>query len=259
MASRLRVWLRRPLFWPAAFVVVALLVWAGYFSWLVAHNVTLLKSGVNPLEEAKRTQFRASIAKTIKETQPTADGLARIEPSGPEPTLGNPKALVRIVEFVDYQCPFSKQVAPVMREFMSRHAADAFFVLRDFPILDLHPDAEAVSIAARCVFEQDSDARRTTHDLFWRYYDRLFASQDAQSPDDLRLYAEQIGVDLAAYDLCLGEKKTLAHIRDSFADGVAAGIAGTPTFFFNGVKIQGAPDADSLEIIFQEAKKQAGA
>lgn len=253
MALRLRDWFRRPLFWAAAFIVLALLAWSGYFSWLVARNVKLLKLGENPAEEAQRTRFRASIAKTIKETQPTSDGLARIEPSGPEPTLGNPNAPVRIIEFVDYQCPYSKEVASALRDFMRRHAADAFFVLRDFPILDLHPDAEAVAIAARCVFEQGNA------DRFWRYHDRLYASQDAQAANELRLYAEQLGVDLASYDACVSGQKTLAHVRESFADGVAAGMAGTPTFFFNGVKIQGAPDPDSFEIIFQEAKKQAGA
>ncbi len=230
-------------------LLLPLMAWGVYLSVLVVKNVRVIQSGKNPQEIAKRKQFQASIAKTIAEHRVQDGDRSRIEGAGQEPTLGNPNAHVRIVEFVDYQCPFSSREALILREFMRRHSADALLILRDFPILELHPDAERVAISARCVFDQGN------LDRFWRYHDRLYASQDAQSENDLRLFAEQNGADLDAYDGCVASARPLAHIRASFADGVASGVEGTPTFFFNGVKIQGAIDAESLEIIFEEAKK----
>lgn len=243
-------WFRRP-FRLALFAIGALFgAWFLYFGWLVAQSVVLLKSGQNPQDVARQKQFQASIARTIKTTTVTAADLKRIEPSGEEPTLGNPSASVRIVEFLDYQCPFCREEAPTIRAFMAKHASDAFLILRDFPIADLHPDAERVAVAARCVFLQ-GDA-----DRFWKFHDRLFASQEQQAAGDLRLYAQQLGVDLTRFDSCVASQEPLTHIQSSFADGTAAGVEGTPTFFFNGVKIQGAIDADSLETIFTETAKR---
>ena len=231
--------------------LVPLVLWAAYFSVLVVQNVRVIQSGENPAEIAKRKQFHASIAKTIAEHSAETMDQSRIEGTGKEPTLGSPNARVHIVEFVDYQCPFSRREASIMREFLSRHPVDVFFTLRDFPIRELYPDTERVAISARCVFDQGN------LDRFWRYHDRLYASQDAQSASDLRFYSEQVGADLDAYDACIASARPLAHIRVSFADGVAAGVVGTPTFFFNGVKIQGAMDAESLEIMFDEIKRQS--
>ncbi len=158
----------------------------------------------------------------------TEQDLKRIEPNAPEPTLGNPNAAVRIVEFVDYQCPFCQRVAPVIRDFFRRHGEEAFFLLRDFPILELHPDAEFVAVGARCLFDQGK------LDRFWRAHDLLLADQAHQSPEDLRRIAARVGADLADFDACLASQRPLAHIRQSFADGVAVGVRGTPTFFSTG-------------------------
>lgn len=191
------------------------------------------------------------MARYFSQATVTKEDLDRINVSAGQPTLGNPDAKVHIVAFVDYQCPFSKEVAPTMRSFMKHHQDDALFILRDYPIRDVHPDAERVSVAARCIYAQGKP------DLFWSYFDRLFVSQNAQSPENLRLFAQQAGADLAAYDACIANPKTLADVQRSASEALAVGTEGTPTFFFNGVMVQGAMDPDSLETIFQEAKKKA--
>ena len=66
---------------------------------------------------------------------------------------------------------------------MRKHAQDAYFILRDFPIVELHPESERVAVAARCVYEQHNQ------DRYWQYHDRLFASQERHTPDDLKAYA----------------------------------------------------------------------
>lgn len=233
-------------------ILVGLVVlWVGYFSWHVVRDIFIIRSGKSPTELAKQELFRSTIARVIAQTDVKPEDIARIESDGDHPTLGNPSAKVRIVEFVDYQCPFSKEVAPTIRAFMTAHANDAYYILRDYPIKDVHPDAERVAVSAQCVFAQRSASR------FWTFFDRVFSSQEKQSASDLRLYAAQTGVDLPAYDVCISDPSVLTAIQKSAEDAIAAGAEGTPTFFFNGVKIQGAMDPASLESIFQEAKKKA--
>lgn len=235
-------------------VVVGVLVsalmgaWFVYFVWLVGTHIVLVRQGKNPTALLKQQRFQASVAKTLEVNKLNADDLTRIEPKGPEPTMGNPNAKVRIIEFVDYQCPYSKQVAPVIREFMKKHSDEASLTLRNFPVTELYPDAERVAVAARCVFEQIPNR-------YWEFHDRLFASQPQQSVEDLRLYASQAGANVARYDDCVALNRPLSQIKQSISDGEASGVIGTPTFFFNGVKIQGAMDAESLEVIFGEVKK----
>lgn len=239
------------------FLALPLIAWGVYFSVLVVHNTRLMKSGKLPTNAASAFATQASISRSLRAAQVTPEALKRIEPNAPEPTLGNSEAKIRMIEFVDYQCPFCKRVAPVIREFMQRNATEVFFILRDFPILELHPTAEEVAIAARCIFDQGTHTRERQENLerFWRAHDLLFADQTSQTPEDLRRIAARVGTDLVAFDACVATQSPLAHIRRSFADGVAAGIRGTPTFFMNGIKIQGAIDAESLERVFQEIQQ----
>lgn len=251
MSAPVRPWYRRP--WAVTGAVIGGLVLIGFVAFIgtVIRYTLLFTSGKLDPKALRQQQFHASVSKRFSEANVANADLSRIEPKGSFPSLGNPEAAVRIVEFADYACPWSRSVAPVVREYMARHATDTFFILRDFPIQELHAQGEEVAVAADCVFKQDPKK-------YWIYHDRLFASQEAQSPDDLRLYALQLGLDAAAYDACVRKQLPLADIRKSLEDGVAAGVQGTPTFFFNGVKIQGAPDADTFALIVDEARKRVG-
>lgn len=250
MRANVSAWIRKPWVVLGSVVLLVVIAWGIFFIWQVVRSIVLIREGRSLTQLAREKKFQASIARTIANTRVTETDLSRLE-SRDEPTLGNPEAKVRIVEFVDYQCPYSREVASVVRAFMRAHVQEAFLILRDFPIADLNPESERVAIAARCVYAQKNA------DRFWLYHDRLYASQEAQGPEELRLYAQQIGVDISLYDACVRAAVPRAHIRSSIEDALAAGVEGTPTFFFNGVKIQGSIDAKSFETIFQEAKKSA--
>lgn len=240
---------RRPRFILGTLFAVALLGWFGWFVGETVSTMRLIRSGrLDPLVDFQTRTFEASVGRAFAKTVVSQTDLERLE-QGVHPSLGNPKAVVHIVEFVDYGCPYCKKEAPLIREFMSRHMDDAELVIRDFPITELHPYAEDAARAANCVFAQGDAAR------YWRYYDRLYASQEAQSPSDLRTYAQQVGMDMGLYDVCIQLPETTTRIKQSIDDGLAVGVQGTPTFFFNGVKIQGAIDAVSLEAIFRQALK----
>lgn len=236
-----------------AAVCVLALAWVGYFLWNVGVSVVAIrKGGVDPLEEIKRKSFEASVGRTFANADVKPEDVARVT-RGSHPTLGNPAASLVIVEFVDWSCPNSRRVAPIVRSFMKRHLDDAYLIIRDLPLTDLYPQSETTAIAARCVFAQGKP------DVYWKYHDLLYDAQGRHADHELRGYAKSVGADLAAYDACVASKATLPEVRASLNDGIAAGVRGTPTFFFNGVKIQGAIDADSFEIIAREARARASA
>ena len=161
-----------------------------------------------------------------------------------DPKMGNPKAKVRLVEFVDYECPFSKRTAPELRAFMERHPGEVELVVRDFPLTSIHDHALDASIAARCVYEVAGDR------AFWFYYDRLFQDQTRLEPEALRARAMAVGADLDQFDSCFANRSTSATVARSQQDGAALGIKGTPTFFVNGKKIEGAMTLEHLERVY---------
>ena len=168
-----------------------------------------------------------------------ADRARTIPTAGLYPELGNWNARVTVVEFVDYQCPYCQRTASVVRRIMAAMGDRVRFIVRDFPITELHPSAKQSALAANCVLAQGQE-------IYWRYHDVLFADIAHQSPTDLRAKAEQIGVDLSAFDVCVSQERYLKKIDADIQDALRAGVQGTPTFFVNGIRIQGAVDEKTL-------------
>ncbi len=247
-------WYKRP--WGIALLIAgaALLAYLGYFTYLVVSFTYQFKTqGIeNVKAKLDQDKNKASISRIFAQKaaeQGTFDP-SRIEAPN-RPTLGNPRAKVRIVEFLDYGCPFCRQVEPVVQHYVNEHPDDVYLMLRDLPITDLHPAAEDAAIAARCVWKQ-GDAKR-----FWRYHALLFAHQDAQDPAALRGYASQVGADLKTYDVCIASTQVKDEVQASLDDAESLGLVGTPSFFFNGVPIQGAMDDATFAFIVQEASRAA--
>lgn len=235
--------------WAVTGLVFSLLVVVGLglFAAQVAAYMRDIKAGKDPLA-ARRLE--ASVAALLAQTPSGSADLSRIEGAGRAPKIGGPDASIRIVEFIDYQCPSSAEAAPVLRAFVSRHPDDVLLIARDFPLETLHPDAMAAAISAQCVADQGNA------NAFWMYHDLLFRTQDRLSSADLRSDAESVGADLAAFDACARNPAAEAAVRASLADGVTAGVNGTPTLFVNAVRIRGAPTAEALEEIYRQLKKQ---
>lgn len=246
-----RSWLKRP--WTIFGLLIGgtVVILVSLFAWQVAVSYQLLRAGKDDvLTVTAKKRFESSVSSLFANATSTRADISQIE-SGDNPTLGDPRAPVHIVEYVDYGCPYTKQVQPVLDDFLTRHTNEIYFVLRDFPLTDLHPSALDAATAARCVYAQKQG------DRFWRYMHFLYAAQDSQTMDNLRTYAQRFGAEMNAFDECVQQKEPALLIQHSLDQGVAAGVEGTPTFFFNGVKVQGAMDAQSLEIIFAEAKRRA--
>ncbi len=250
-----RSWYKKPACLVGLIVLILLGAGMSSFAYQVWHYLGLLKAGqTDPLAtELKQKEIAKLFDRAASRVKPEVVEI----PSQPTPTLGNPAAKVHLVEFVDFSCPFCHQEVPVIKAFMQRHASDIYFIFRDYPLTDIHPDASREAIAARCVFLNAGTTPAEKNATFWKYHDRLFSTQGLHTDAELRRYAQQANIDIARYDACLTDTAIPVAIEKSLAAGQAADVQGTPTFFFNGVRMGGAIDDEALELAFKEALKRA--
>lgn len=222
------------------------LIGLGLFVSQVVGYMRAIKAGeANPYE---KNRLEASVTSLLEQKSLTNVDTSRIESKGSDPMIGDPEAKIRIVEFLDYECPFCQRAAPEVRAFMARHPSDVLLTVRDFPLESIHDHAFEAAIAARCIFKQQKP------ELFWRYHDLLYANQAALTSSDLRSYAVRVNADMNVFDHCVTHKLPAGEIRTSIEDGTAAGVRGTPTFFINGVRVQGALDLETLEAFYTQLK-----
>ena len=157
------------------------------------------------------------------------------------PTLdhvrGEPDARL-IVEYGDYECPYSRQAYRAIEEVERRLEGRVRFAFRHFPLTEIHPHALAASAAAEAAALQDR---------FWAMHDLLFHRQKALEDQDLRRYAEELGLDLEAFDRDRRSDRVFERISRDVDGAIATGeVLGTPTLFIDGAVHIGAFDADTL-------------
>lgn len=159
-----------------------------------------------------------------------------------DPSFGNPRANLTIVEFADFECPYSKESSSVVRELALKYKDQVKFVYRDFPLDTLHKYARPSAIAAECAAEQGK---------FWQYHDKLFAVSPALDEEALKTAALQAGLDQEIFSECLARRDIQDEVQADYEDGLRVGIRGTPTFFVNGVRVEGAIPKNIFEQIIQ--------
>jgi protein-disulfide isomerase len=159
-----------------------------------------------------------------------------------DPSIGPDDAKLVVVEFLDYQCPFCGQFSAVFREAAATYGDRARFVVRDFPVPELHADAVPAAEAAGCAQLQGK---------FWPMHDRLFALNGVMTRADLDRAAQQSGLDMQVYGVCMDLHMRLDEIEADAAAGAAAGVRGTPTIFFNGRPVEGAIPREAFETLIK--------
>jgi protein-disulfide isomerase len=182
--------------------------------------------------EAQKALYLKSLRSNSKiETYLKAPLPFRAEvPTTGSPSKGSEDAPVTIVKFEDYQCPFCKQVQPTVTELLSRYNGKIRLVHKDLPLDSIHPQARQAAEAARCADEEGK---------FWSYHELLYANSPNVSQENLKSYAKEVGIDVKAFDRCLGSGKFKAVVQRDLIDGAQLGVTGTPTFFINGREISG--------------------
>jgi protein-disulfide isomerase len=164
-----------------------------------------------------------------------------------DPFRGSATASVTIVEFSDFHCPFCKRVQPTLAEILSRYGDKVKLIYRDFPIDGLHPQARKAAEAAQCANDQGK---------FWPYHDRLFGSEPDGSPEKLKAFAREVGLDLPAFESCLAGGKHQSRVQEDIAEGARHGVTGTPAFFVNGRLLSGAQPLENFIRVIDEELSQ---
>ena len=168
---------------------------------------------------------------------------------GNNPARGSKDASVTIVEFGDFQClyceRFFSQVLPEINKNYIK-SGKAKFVYRNFP-LGFHEYAQKAAEAVECANEQGK---------FWSYHDKLFENPSAIDAKDLKRYAADLNLNTDKFNGCLDSGKMNAEVQKDIDDGTKYGVSGTPSFFINGMPLEGAqPYSVFEEIIKEELKK----
>jgi protein-disulfide isomerase len=161
---------------------------------------------------------------------------------------GPDTAPVTLVEYGDYQCPYCGQAEVVIRELLDEFGDELRYVWRHLPLNDVHANAQLAAEATEAAAAQGS---------FWPMHDRLLASQDELTPRDLKRHAEELGLDLARFWDDLRGREHADRVTDDVASADASGVAGTPSFFINGRRHQGAYDVDTLAAAVRAARARA--
>jgi protein-disulfide isomerase len=174
----------------------------------------------------------------------------RVDVAAKGPSIGPEDAPVTIIEFSDYQCPYCTRAEAVVKQILERYPNEVRFIYRHFPLDRIHPQARGASEAAACAHEQGK---------FWEFHRKLFSPEAEYDTESLAQYASEVGLDMEAFQLCVDERRYQADIETDVADGRAAGVAGTPAFFVNGIIMKGArPLEDFVSLIEKELERTRG-
>lgn len=163
----------------------------------------------------------------------TADDWQR----GPE----NPK--VTLIEYADFECPACGAYQPVLKDVKETFKDELRFVYRTFPLMG-HKNGRASALAAEAAGEQGK---------FWEMHDLLYAKQKewgGKPVEDRSLfekYANELGLDLEKFKQAMASDAVGQKVTESYDNGIALKVQGTPTFFLNGEKIKNPANADEFK------------
>jgi Na+/H+ antiporter NhaA len=159
---------------------------------------------------------------------------------------GPRQALLTVIEFGDFECPFCGQAEPVVRDILTDTTIR--YVWRHLPLTDVHPRAKIAAEAAEAAAAQDA---------FWPMHDLLLQHQDALTMTDLTGYARSLGLDVDRFNDDLERHMFDTRIAQDVESADLSGVSGTPTFFINGQRHYGAFDLPTLTAAIQVARERA--
>lgn len=159
---------------------------------------------------------------------------------------GPRQAVVTIIEFGDFECPYCGLAEPVVRDLLSD--GEVRYVWRHLPLTDVHPHAQIAAEAAEAACAQGA---------FWEMHDLMLAHQDALRPADLTQYAADLGLDVDRFGEDLRNHVHATRVAQDVESADVSGVSGTPTFFINGQRHHGAFDLATLTAAVRTARAQA--
>ena len=162
---------------------------------------------------------------------------------GSDHILGSIDAPITIVEYGDYECPYTGMAYPIVKEIMRQFGDKIYFVFRNFHLNDIHPHAQHAAEAAEAAAAQDK---------FWQMHDYLFEHQKALDDSHLFEYAQKVGLDIDRFKKEMSGHIYAPLINESLRNGIDSGVEGTPTFFVNGVHYEDSLDLDTFSNVLKK-------
>jgi protein-disulfide isomerase len=157
---------------------------------------------------------------------------------------GPATALVTLVEYGDYECPYCGEAYPIVKEIKLRLGDRLHFVFRNFPLTQSHPHAEHAAEAAEAAAAQGK---------FWEMHDSLFEHQQALDDAHLVHYAAALDLDKEKFAREMTEHVYAPRVREDFLSGIRSGVNGTPTFYINGVRHDASYALETLLAAIEDA------
>ncbi len=175
-------------------------------------------------------------------------------PSSSDHIIGSPNAPIVLIEYSDFQCPYCQLIYPTLKQIVSESNGQIAWVMRNFPLYQIHPQAEAAANAAECIAEQAGNTG------YWKFADADFNNQSNIGPAFFSQEAQSIGVNMQQYNACVSAKKyqSLIDSQEQVAEG--AGGNGTPYTIVYGhgqsVPISGALPYSTIMSVIQGVEAQ---
>ncbi|MBL9039821.1 MAG: thioredoxin domain-containing protein, partial [Archangium sp.] len=173
---------------------------------------------------------------------PGGDNTVFKVPLEASPSKGTSEALVTMVEFSDYQCPFCSRAHNTVQQLQKDYGSKLRVVMKQNP-LPFHNRAKPAAQAALAAGEQGK---------FWDMHDKMFANQTALEDANLEQYAKDIGLDVTKWKADMGTPKIAQQIDQEQKLAQSIGATGTPAFFINGRKLSGAQPIDNFKRLIDE-------
>lgn len=162
------------------------------------------------------------------------------------PTKGPQDAVVTLVEFSDFQCPYCQRINSTLDEVLKIYGDQVRIAFMQFPLTSIHKQAFKAAEATLCADAQGK---------FWPMHDAIFAQPRNLTPDDLKSRAVALELDADAFAQCLDSGEMSGVVSRQMAAGRAAGVSGTPTFMVNGrlLELKGSvPPIDQISAMIDD-------
>jgi protein-disulfide isomerase len=157
--------------------------------------------------------------------------------SSEDHTQGESDAAVTLVQYGDYECPYTRLSRHAVHQLQREYPDSLRFVFRHFPLEEIHPHARAAAMAAESAGAQTD---------FWKMHEYLFENQKQLEDADLQKYALELGLDVDRFERDRGSTEIARRIDRDLDSGERSGVEGTPTFYVNGIRHEGGYDVEGL-------------
>ena len=150
---------------------------------------------------------------------------------------GELQAPVLLVEFGDFQCPHCAAAHSILKKLQGKFKERVALVFRHFPLSEIHEYATIAAISAEAAANQGK---------FWEMHDMIFENQSKLSALYLLRIADSMGLDMKTFQRDSLDQKLADKVEADFESGIMSGVNGTPSFYINGEKYNGAYDFESM-------------